>query len=128
MVLLCSIHCACGSSVHLAHDADDAVATATLTPPCHGHHDGAHHSGSLPCHHDGHDGSCKYCQPALSAESGDQTLTDLTAHGCLFGALALIPTVQPLDSLALIRFAFYGDLPPPTPAPTLLSLHCALTT
>jgi hypothetical protein len=135
MVLLCSVHCACGSSVHRPCDANDAAPTGTLTPHCHGHHDDedelhgdAHRSESQPCHHDGHDGSCRNCQPALSAESGNKTLTDLTPHGCLFGALVLIPTVQPLDSLLLIRSAIYGDLPPPTPAPTLLSLHCALTT
>ena len=134
MVLFCGIYCACGSTATDAHEPHEAVAAATSTPHCHVQ-DGtdepkadAGHSDSQPCHHHDHDTSCKNCQPTLSVDGNGKTLTDLTPNGWLFGSLALIPTIQPLDSPLLVRSAFYGDLPPPTPAPTLLSLHCALTT
>jgi hypothetical protein len=130
MVLVCGVHCACGS------DRPAVVTAVQLSPAphCHGHQgeaedrDSDEHSNSEPCHHHGDSSTCDHCHTAVTAVSEVKNVTPVSMGQEWVGAFALVHFIQPLHPLLLDRSFSYGGLPPPSSAPTLLSLHCALTT
>lgn len=101
--------------------------------PSHERHDHKdHHEREVPpCKHDGsggHDHACNHCQGLLaSACSGAKHFSHLFD----FSLFATVSDLNIASSLAFVQSHsryFFGDLSPPIGPPTLLSLHCALTT
>lgn len=132
-VLLCSVYCACGGVVSAGlgpvAGQPERQAAAGCTAHCHDHggtpgpseHDGAPDRGQS-----GHAG-CGHCNPVLSVI--EPTSDPVAVHAPAWAAPALLVPGSPVQA-QLIRLALAAnqDLPPPTSAPTLLSLHCALNT
>jgi hypothetical protein len=134
-VLLCGVVCACGGSVQQA----DAVQAALAAPSgeghgshCHGQHD--HHAKNSdsrpqnpqPCKDGGR--SCQHCQSkATVGTASHDNSAHLTPFAHFVGLLDVSPNDYRNPPLVVTRRSTLGDLPPPV-CPTLLSLHCALTT
>jgi hypothetical protein len=110
-----------------------AGAKASPGSHCHGHAGEAddhtnEHSNSDPCHHHGDGGTCDHCHAAVATVSEVKNASLVSSSHELVATFALVPFSQPLHPSLLDRSFSYGGLPPPGSAPTLLSLHCALTT
>ena len=135
-VLLCSIWCACGDADAAATDKGHVSARETPTSQhhCHGRPgsagEGNRNDSDRKAPESGGkqrgNGGCGHCEPTLAkAEQKASTpgwprafSVDLVQ--CAIATLCG-QTVSHLPSWS-------GDLPPPLPQPTLLSLHCALNT
>jgi hypothetical protein len=139
-VLLCSIVCACGSSLPDPHEpvvsatSPAAVGRHEVTPHCHGHraedadhHDGGHGQKPEPCKK-GTDHSCSHCGSAVTAVSENgKSITDLSPLDHPVATLLPVLFAVPAVVTSPTRLPALGD-PSPPPGHTLLSLHCALNT
>ena len=134
-VLLCSVYCACGGVVPAGHGPvpgrTERQTAAACTAHCHGHDHGRTPAQSEPdgppgSGHSGHAG-CGHCNPVLSILELSSGLS--TPHAPAWAAAVLLVPC-PAVEMQSIRpaYSINQDLPPPTSAPTLLSLHCALNT
>ena len=145
-MLLCGVLCACGGSLP-GVDAE-AIVTLPAAPAeqrehkhhCHGHGSEGHAGHGQdeipsdgegqkpePCH-DGGGHSCSHCQSTATivSETGKHTanLNPLSHYdGTILPAAFAVPACAANSA----RWPRPGD-PSPPPAPTLLSLHCALNT
>ena len=128
-----SIDCACATGLS-SRQRVESENSALAMPPCCAHHHGmGHHckyqDGARKGHPKPCDGTCVHC--------GQTVMNDTVAtasHGASFFPHAFVPilAIKPAglcaSELHLDRSApTSADLPPPVTAPTLLSLHCALT-
>ncbi len=140
VMLLTSLNCVChGASFssgdagcHEQHEATTAKSYCEHDPHKSGlEQDSNHHDEqeSAPCKHDGsgdHDPSCNHCQSSLVVDSS--SAKNLT-HLFDFSLFAPTFTTNGISAITLVQLNphhFLGDLPPPLPDSTLLSLHCAL--
>ena len=132
-VLLCSVYCACGGPPalpgRLAHGAKPAAA-ASCSAHCHDQErtpaEQSEHGGKPRGEQPGHTG-CGHCNPALSIiESSSASAASYSPEW----APAWFPLpASRVEILTVVSApSADGDLPPPTSAPTLLNLHCALNT
>jgi hypothetical protein len=122
-VLLFNDYCACA---HSAAPAPHADGVANELPPCHAHRATGTHgapsqsptpAGKLPCQH---------CKSAFASDTARQA----APLQPFFLAWALAPTSIGVEIVVTGSHdvALALDLPPPRPAASLLSLHCALNT
>jgi hypothetical protein len=125
LVLVASISCACGGAVlsstgAVRHDGQNFLKqTEASGDDDHSDHDADHHGHE-------HGSACLHCSPASVPEGSSVTgLSASLARGFLAGspsgfADGFAPQISRIPP-GVIR-----DLPPPTRAPTLLGLGCAL--
>lgn len=136
-VLTMSIDCACAGGMSLMKQAGDPVAEAnTEAMPCcayHGdvadhcqdQHRDAHKHQPNPC-----SGTCDHCGQTVMNDA-----VPMPSHGSSLLRHAFLPILainhaghHASDAHPDHPSVFGADLPPPVTSPTLLSLHCALTT
>jgi hypothetical protein len=122
-VLLFNVYCACAHSA-AAGPHDDGGGNDL--PPCHAHRAAGTHgtpsqsptpTGKLPCQH---------CKSAFASETAKQAAPlqpFLPAWGVATTPAEVVQLAAASHDVALAL-----DLPPPRPAASLLSLHCALNT
>ena len=135
-VLVMSIDCACAGGMTSMRQAGQAAGEQNAeVMPCCAHHGGAAHHCNHPSagahKHQPNpcNGACEHC--------GQTVMNDTVvapSHGASFFLCAVGPilAIEPATFCAsdfdLHRPSLTSaDLPPPVTAPTLLSLHCALT-
>jgi hypothetical protein len=122
-VLLFNVYCACA---HSAAPATPGHATADEMPPCHAHRAAGTHgapgdppgpAGKLPCQH------CKSAFASDTAKHVPSLQPFFLACDVATASTEVVTAAAASHDAALAL-----DLPPPRPAPSLLSLHCALNT
>jgi len=132
-VFFTSIDCACATGLSSRQQVESGNSALAMPPCCAHHHGMAHHckyqDGAQkrrpkPC-----DGTCDHCgQSVINDSVVARDLSSLSHYVFSVWDSASIPVAITPPAAFLRTPVFLDDLPPPAPAPTLLSLHCALNT
>jgi len=130
-VFITSVNCVCQGSLSPVGTARCQDEPSSKKSCCQPHRQQASHDAPAPSHEGSgkHDPACNHCRGMLMAvkePTSTQNISHLLAISDFVPVLDtnLIAEIDPIQLACGHRF---GDLSPPTEAPTLLSLSCALT-
>ncbi len=126
IVLVTSLYCACyGTNTARASTARNVP--AQVSGHCHSHHaEKSPQKSDSPSPEKDHEPTCQHCDQVTAApEPGTQLDTQQAHHHWAAIFVPLLGSANLLDT-PVQPHCTQGDLPPPLPASTLLSLHCAL--